>query len=51
MDFPGMNVEGTHLPWSVTIASALLVGWAGWAIYQEATERFAAERKKPILKQ
>lgn len=36
---PGMNVEGTHLPWSVTIASALLVGWAGRAIYLEAKER------------
>jgi hypothetical protein len=43
MDLPGMNIEGTHLPWSVTIASALLVSWAGWAIYQEAEARFRSE--------
>ena len=36
MDLPGMNVEGTHLPWVVTAVSALLVGWAGWTLYQEA---------------
>ncbi len=47
MELPGMNVQGTHLPWSVTIASALLVGWAGWMIYKEAEERFAAENRKP----
>jgi hypothetical protein len=46
MELPGMNIEGTHLPWSVTIASALLVGWAGWTIYQQAEERFASESRR-----
>lgn len=40
MDLPGMNVDGTHLPILITFASALLVGWAGWAIYQEADRQF-----------
>jgi membrane protease YdiL (CAAX protease family) len=40
MDLPGMNVDGTHLPILITLASALLVGWAGWAIYQEADRQF-----------
>jgi membrane protease YdiL (CAAX protease family) len=40
MDLPGMNVDGTHLPISITLASALLVGWAGQAIYQEADRQF-----------
>lgn len=40
LDLPGMNVDGTHLPWSVTLASVVLVAWAGWAIYQEAERRF-----------
>lgn len=42
MDLPGMNVEGTHLPWSVTLGSLGLVAWAGWEIYQEAERRFHA---------
>jgi membrane protease YdiL (CAAX protease family) len=44
LDLPGMNVEGTHLPWSVTFASLVLVAWAGQAIQAEATQRDAAER-------
>ena len=40
MDLPGMNVDGTHLPILITLASALLVGWAGSAIYQEADRQF-----------
>jgi hypothetical protein len=40
---PGMNIQGTHLPWSVTLASALLVGWAGWTIYQEADRQIGSE--------
>jgi hypothetical protein len=47
MRLPGMNIEGTHLPWSVTIASALLVAWAGWTIYQEADQRFRADSRRP----
>jgi hypothetical protein len=43
MELPGMNIQGTHLPWSVTMASVLLVGWAGWTIYQEAEVRFGSE--------
>lgn len=50
MELPGMNLEGTHLPWSVTIASALLVAWAGSAIYKEANQRFHEESKKPVGK-
>lgn len=46
MELPGMNIQGTHLPVSVTIASALLVGWAGWTIYQEAARQFGLEGKK-----
>ena len=45
MELPGMNIQGTHLPVSVTIASALLVGWAGWTIYQEAVQQFGSEGK------
>ncbi len=47
MDLPGMNVQGTHLPWSVTLASILLVGWAGRAIYREAEERFRSDPCRP----
>ena len=36
MELPGMNIQGTHLPLSITLVSALLVGCAGWTIYQEA---------------
>jgi membrane protease YdiL (CAAX protease family) len=43
MDLPGMNLEGTHLPWSVTLGSLGLVAWAGWTIYQEAERRFNAD--------
>ena len=43
MELPGMNIQGTHLPWSVTMASVLLVGWAGWTIYQEAKVQFGSE--------
>ena len=46
MELPGMNIQGTHLPWSVTVASTLLVGWAGWTIYQEAKERFGSESNR-----
>jgi hypothetical protein len=41
---PGMNVEGTHLPWSVTLACLGLVGWAGWTIFVEADRQFRADR-------
>ena len=44
IELPGMNVESTHLPWSITIGSALLVGWAGWTIFREAELRFNADR-------
>jgi len=42
MDLPGMNVDGTHLPWSVTFGSIVLVAWAGKAIFEEARRRFDA---------
>lgn len=38
LDLPGMNVDGTHLPWSVTLASAFVVAWAGSTLYREAAE-------------
>ncbi len=44
MDLPGLNVPDSHLPLLVTLASAGLVGWSGWAIYQEAERRFAEDR-------
>jgi len=37
---PGMNVEGTHLPITVTIASIIILGWAVRAVYDEAVKRF-----------
>ena len=43
IDLPGMNVEGTHLPVTITFASAVLVGWAGWSLVQEAERRFVEE--------
>jgi len=49
MELPGMNIQGTHLPWSITFASAVLVGWAGWAIFREAEEQFGSEDKKPPI--
>ena len=36
-----MNVEGTHLPFLVTVACVGIVGWATWAIFGEATKRRA----------
>lgn len=36
---PGMNVDGTHLPVALTIASVLLVAWAGRKVLNEAQER------------
>lgn len=36
---PGMNVDGTHLPIALTLASVLLVAWAGRKVLNEARER------------
>lgn len=36
LDLPGMNVAGTHLPWTVTVASIILVAWAGHTIFKQA---------------
>jgi membrane protease YdiL (CAAX protease family) len=44
LDLPGMNVDGTHLPWSVTLASVVLVAWAGRELYREARRREIEER-------
>lgn len=43
-DLPGMNVEGTHLPMGVTLASLALVAWAGSALFREAEEAYAKEK-------
>ena len=40
LDLPGMNVEGTHLPWTVTLASTFIVAWAASSLYREADQRF-----------
>jgi hypothetical protein len=42
MDLPGLNIERTHLPWSITIASLFVVGWAGREIFREAERRYNA---------
>ena len=34
-----MNVDGTHLPIALTLASVLLVAWAGRRVLNEARER------------
>jgi len=47
LDLPGMNVEGSHLPGIVTLSSLVLVGWAGWALYQEALRRYQPENEGP----
>lgn len=43
MDWPGMNIEGTHLPMGVTLASLALVAWAGSALFREAEEAYAKD--------
>ena len=45
VDLPGMNVDGTHLPVVVTVASVLVVAWAGKRVYEEA---LAKERSEAI---
>jgi membrane protease YdiL (CAAX protease family) len=40
---PGLNVEGTHLPISVAIASVALVVWALRAVYGAAEQRLERE--------
>ncbi|MFP6655287.1 MAG: CPBP family intramembrane glutamic endopeptidase [Myxococcota bacterium] len=39
LNLPGMNIEGSHLPWSITLASVGLVAWAGRTLFQEAEQR------------
>ena len=36
VEVPGMNVDGTHLPVAVTIASLLIVAWAAWKTLEKA---------------
>ena len=36
VEVPGMNVDGTHLPVAVTIASILIVAWAAWKTLEKA---------------
>ena len=43
IDLPGMNIEGTHLPVMITLASLFIVGWAGLEIFREAERRFNSE--------
>ncbi len=44
MDLPGMNVNGTHLPIGVTLASLALVAWAGSSLFREAEEAYAKDK-------
>ena len=39
VDLPGMNVDGTHLPVAVTLASLALVAWAARRVFEEAKRR------------
>jgi hypothetical protein len=45
VDLPGMNVEGSHLPWAVSLASILIVAWASRVVYEQARQRDAEERR------
>lgn len=36
VEVPGMNVDGTHLPLAVTIASVAIVTWAGMKVLEKA---------------
>jgi len=44
VDLPGLNVEHSHLPWPVLLASAGLVFWAGRRLHRRAEDRFRVER-------
>lgn len=44
VDLPGLNVEDSHLPWPVLLASAGLVFWAGRRLHRRAEDRFRVER-------
>lgn len=48
LDLPGLNVEGTHVPITVTFACALIVGWAARQIQLEAKKNFAAHPPPPV---
>lgn len=37
IEWPGMNVDGTHLPFTLVLASLGIVAWATWTIVGEAT--------------
>lgn len=41
IELPGMNVDGTHLPVLVTVASVVTVAWAGRQVLAEARARVA----------
>jgi len=41
MDLPGLNVDGTHLPFTLTLGSLGIVAWAAWTIVREAQRRHA----------
>jgi len=45
LPLPGMNIDGTHLPVTVTLASLIIVAWAANSVYIEAKRRFEAEKR------
>jgi hypothetical protein len=49
LELPGLNVPSSHLPSTVAIASAGIVGWAGWSLYREAAARFLRESRDPAF--
>jgi len=43
VEWPGMNVPGTHLPFTLVLASLGIVAWATWTLVGEATRRHAQD--------
>ena len=41
VEWPGMNVPGTHLPFTLVLGSLGIVAWATWTIVGEANRRHA----------
>ena len=41
VEWPGMNVPGTHLPFTLALGSLGIVAWATWTIVGEATRQHA----------
>ncbi|MGB0619317.1 MAG: lysostaphin resistance A-like protein [Myxococcota bacterium] len=42
IEWPGMNVEGTHLPFLLVVGSVGIVAWATWTVVGEAVRQHEA---------